>query len=150
MRRITSRLGVLVAAAVLVVTGASAAQAAGHPAQTSRATGETAYFNLHDNTGSDFVIELTDPDKIGEAREIISTGQHKIVVGTIVKEKADYNPQWNFHYDPATVNFVDGAIEVCDATIPFVEENLDEAGASFLPGLTWCPWMGVLTNEVTL
>jgi hypothetical protein len=58
-------------------------------------------------------------------------------------------PQWDFHYNPDTISFADAAIEVCDATIPYVEDHLDEAGGPFLPGLYWCPWTGRLTAEVT-
>ncbi|MEU0432031.1 hypothetical protein ABZ153_10400 [Streptomyces sp. NPDC006290] len=45
--------------------------------------------------------------------------------------------------------FADAAIEVCDATIPYVEDHLDEAGGPFFPGLYWCPRTGRLTEEVT-
>jgi hypothetical protein len=58
-------------------------------------------------------------------------------------------PQWDFHYNPDTISFADAAIEVCDATIPYVEDHLDEAGGPFLPGLYWCPWTGRLTEELT-
>ncbi|MGW5100847.1 BP74-related protein [Streptomyces sp. NPDC004100] len=61
---------------------------------------------------------------------------------------ASYNPRWSFHYNPETVNFFDVAIEVCDATLPYVEENLDEAGGAFLPGAIWCPWSSRLTREI--
>lgn len=61
---------------------------------------------------------------------------------------APYNPRWSFHCDPATVGFFDVAIEVCDATLPYVEDHLDEAGGAFLPGAYWCPWSSKLTREV--
>jgi len=141
MRRITNRLGALAATALLALTGASAAQADGHA--------QAAYFNLRDVTRSDFVIKLTDPEKIREAREIIDSGERKIVIGRIETRRAAYNPRWNFHYQPDTVGFTDAAIEVCDATIPYVEEHLDEVGGAFLPGRVWCPWSGRLTREVT-
>ncbi|WP_433227073.1 hypothetical protein [Microtetraspora malaysiensis] len=41
-----------------------------------------------------------------------------------------------------------GPLRVCDATIPYVEDHLDEAGGAFLPGLVWCPWSSRLVREV--
>ena len=140
MRRFTSRLGALAATALLALTGTSTAQADGHT--------EAAYFNLRDVTHSNFIIKLTDPDKIREAREIIASGERKIVIGRIETRRAPYNPRWNYHYQSDTVGFTDAAIEVCDATIPYVEDHLDEVGGAFLPGRVWCPWSGHLTEEV--
>ncbi|WP_445009399.1 BP74-related protein [Sphaerisporangium siamense] len=37
---------------------------------------------------------------------------------TMIPSLATYNPGWNCHYSPATVDFFDFAVEVCDATIP--------------------------------
>ncbi|NED14123.1 calmodulin-binding protein [Streptomyces sp. SID9124] len=139
MRRMTARLGALVATALLAVT-TQAGQAG--------AADEAAYFTMRDITRSDFVIKLTDPAKIREARDIVANQEHRIVVGRLVKRPAEYNPRWSFHYNPDTVQFVAAAIEVCDATTPYVEDHLDEAGGAFLPGLVWCPWTGRLTAEI--
>jgi hypothetical protein len=46
------------------------------------------------------------------------------------------------------VRFFEVAIEVCDATMPYVEDHLDEVGGAFLPGGYWCPWTSRLTREV--
>ena len=53
------------------------------------------------------------------------------------------------HLDPATVAFAENAIEVCDATIRYVEEHLDEVGDALLPGGVWCPWGSRLLEEVS-
>ncbi|MFJ4471086.1 calmodulin-binding protein [Streptomyces sp. NPDC089424] len=148
MRRFIGRFGALAAAALLTLTGTAAAQADGPPTRAPSAAAEAAYFNLRDITGSDFVIKLTDPQRISEAREIVANGERKIVIGRIVKQQAAYNWRWSYHYNPDTVSFADMAIEVCDATIPYVEDHLDEAGGPFLPGLYWCPWTGRLTSEI--
>ncbi|GGN21967.1 BP74-related protein [Streptomyces fuscichromogenes] len=141
MRRITAKISALAATTLLALTAGSGAQAG--------AAADAAYFNLRDITGHNFVIEITRPELIKEARDIIRNGDRKIVIGRIIKTSASYNPQWDFHYNPDTVNFADHTIEVCDATIPYVEDHLDEAGGAFLPGLYWCPWTGRLTNEIT-
>jgi hypothetical protein len=31
-------------------------------------------------------------------------------------------------------------MEVCDASMTYVEDHLDEVGGAFLPGAQWCPW----------
>jgi hypothetical protein len=40
------------------------------------------------------------------------------------------------------------AVEVCDASIQYVEGNLDAAGGAFLPDLRWCPWSSHLVREI--
>jgi hypothetical protein len=147
MRRITTKLGTLAAVALLALTVSQAGPAGAVTPAAARANG-AAYFNMRDITGANFVIELTRPAVIQEARDIVNSGAAKIVIGRIIKTSARYNPQWDFHYNPDTVSFADAAIEVCDATTPYVEDHLDEAGGPFLPGLYWCPWTGRLTEEL--
>lgn len=97
-----------------------------------------------------FVIKLTDPAKIQEARDILSGRQTDAVhvAGVIVKEAASYNSPWSYQLDPATIIFFDRAIEVCDANIQAVEGHLEEVGGSFLPNSRWCPWGSRLREEV--
>ncbi|MFE9813403.1 calmodulin-binding protein [Streptomyces sp. NPDC005548] len=147
MRRLSLKLGTLAAATLLAFTAAPAGSA--QAVAPTKAAANAAYFNLRDITGSDFTLMLNNPEKIKEARELVRTGEHKIVIGRIVKTSAAYNPQWDFHVNPDTVSFADQAIEVCDATIPYTNDHLDEAGGPFLPGLYWCPWTGRLTKEVS-
>ncbi|GAA3719834.1 hypothetical protein GCM10022224_102240 [Nonomuraea antimicrobica] len=146
MSDITRKFSVSFAAALAVLTAAGPATATG----TVRQAAPVAYFTMEDITRERFVIELRDPDKIQHARDLISgeTRARPHVVGRILKRTAPYNPRWSYHYRPDTVDFFDMAIEVCDATIPYVEEHLDEAGGAFLPGLVWCPWTSRLVNEV--
>ncbi|WP_250291301.1 BP74-related protein [Frankia sp. CiP1_Cm_nod1] len=110
-----------------------------------------AYFAFTESPGQEFVFELTDPEKITHARNIISgTEKEKVhVVGRIRKQPKPYNPKYSFHLDPDTIWFFDMAIEVCDANMDYVEEHLDEAGGAFLPGAHWCPWDSRVTREVT-
>ncbi|MFF5439921.1 calmodulin-binding protein [Streptomyces achromogenes] len=139
MRRLLSKLGGLAAATVLTLGPA-------HPAQAA----DPAYFEFTDITRERAVVRLDDPDKIRHARDLLSgeTDERPHLVGRIVKRQASYNPRWSFHYNPDTVDFFDVAIEVCDATLPYVEDHLDEAGGAFLPGLVWCPWSSRLVREV--
>ncbi|WP_344900386.1 calmodulin-binding protein [Actinomadura meridiana] len=110
-----------------------------------------AYFVFTDVTREEAVVKLTDPEKIQHARDLVNgeTHERSHLVGRIIKRQANYNPRWSYHYNPDTVDFFDQAIEVCDATIPYVEDHLDEAGGAFLPGLYFCPWSSRLVREIS-
>lgn len=97
-----------------------------------------------------FIIKLTDPDKIQQARDILSGKETKAihVIGEVIKETASYNPDWSFHLEPDSISFFELATEVCDATIEYVEAHLDEACGSFLPDCMWCPWNSRLVKEI--
>jgi hypothetical protein len=111
----------------------------------------SARFSIEFSPGeTPFIIELHDAEKIKHARRIVS-GEEKIrvhVQGTIVKAKANYNPDYSYHLDPATIDFFEFAIEVCDAAPSYVEENLDDIGGALLPGNGWCPWTSRVAAEV--
>jgi hypothetical protein len=141
-------LGVL--AALLPFLIASPAHAADPAASRAVVAEPGATFEFTDVTRTTFVFRLTDPAKIEHARRIISGEETRDihVFGRIAKTSVDYNRQWSYHLKPDTVDFFDNAFEICDATIPYVEEHLDEAGGAFLPGLIWCPWTSELIREV--
>ncbi|MFT4183010.1 MAG: hypothetical protein QM636_13955, partial [Rhizobium sp.] len=100
--------------------------------------------------GVEFIFELTNEERIAQARKIIS-GEEKNEVhvhGRIIKRRQPYNPRFNYYLDPQTINFFVYAIEVCDADMTYVEDHLDEAGGAFLPGAHWCPWNSTVSREV--
>jgi hypothetical protein len=99
-----------------------------------------------------FVFLLTNPEKIAEARKVLSDPQYpkRTVVGTIVKRRALYNPQWSFHLAPSSIGFTNTLIEVCDASIPQINARLSEVGGAYLPNSFWCPWKSKLEGEINL
>ncbi|MDX2034783.1 MAG: hypothetical protein SF339_29180 [Blastocatellia bacterium] len=118
---------------------------------SARAAQTEAYFVIDIPPRRDlFVIKLTDPAKIQHARAVLSSSQTggRQVIGRIVKQPVEYNRPWSFHLDPESINFFDSAVEVCDASVAYVESHLDEAGGAFLPGNTWCPWASRLVREI--
>jgi len=120
--------------------------------QDSQNRSNIAYFIFDYPPAPDtFVFKLTDQKKIQEARDILSGKQKDKthVSGIIVKSAAPYNPDWSFHYDPQSISFFEMSIEVCDAAIRYVEENLDKVGGAFLPGNRWCPWGSRLLREIS-
>lgn len=106
-----------------------------------------AYFRLGDNWTSDFILRLDDPLKIQAARlEVANPARH--VNGIIVKERACWNPNYGYHFDPDTVGLAELSPEVCDAAFWYVDEHLADAGGAFLPGLRFCPWACRFVEEV--
>lgn len=150
MTGIVRKIGRPLVAATLAILTAAAPAAAATSSAAARQAAPVAYFVATDITREEFVIELTDPGKIRHARELVSgeTYDRPHVIGRILKRTAPYNPRWSYHYAPDTVDFFDVAIEVCDATFPYVEDHLDEAGGAFLPGLVHCPWTSRLIREL--
>jgi hypothetical protein len=113
---------------------------------------QSAYFEFKGPDPEDrFVIKLVDSEKIEHARKILrgaETGRTHIA-GVIALKKASYNhPDWSYHMKPDSIEFFNEAKEVCDATMRYVEEHLDEVGGAFLPGNRWCPWGSELTREL--
>ncbi|MFC8529088.1 calmodulin [Nocardia sp. NPDC057227] len=109
-----------------------------------------ADFAFTDYSGKEFIIRLNNEQRIEEARRILA-GEETMsihVMGRIRKQQVDYNPHWSFHLDPDTITFFTMAIEVCDSSITYTEDHLDEACGAFLPGCFWCPWSSKLTREV--
>jgi hypothetical protein len=112
---------------------------------------EVAYFRFdYPPDPATFVFALSDPYKIQQARDILAGEAEPLhVAGEIIKSPVPYNLPWSYHLDPASISFFSQAIEVCDAAIQEVENRLDEACSSFLPGCQWCPWGSRLLEEVT-
>ncbi|MEW2622788.1 calmodulin-binding protein [Streptomyces sp. NPDC048106] len=151
MRRMFTKAAGMAAVGVLALATAQPSQASTPAHQRLRAAAETpAYFVMTDITREEFVVKLTKPEDIEHARELVSgeTTDRPHVLTRIVKRTAGYNPRWSFHANPDTTQFFDFAIEVCDASIPYVEDHLDEAGGAFLPGLVWCDWSSRLVREI--
>jgi hypothetical protein len=110
----------------------------------------TVYFRVAGATEADtFVIALTDPATIAEARAMAS-GQapSRHVTGLVVAEAVPYNAPWSFHLDPDSISFAEMSIEVCDAATSYVEAHLAEVGGAFLPDRRWCPWSSRVIAEV--
>ena len=97
-----------------------------------------------------FVIELTDESKIQQARNILNGTEiyETNVRGKIIKTSAPYNQKWSYQLDPASISFFSTPVEVCDASIGYVERHLDQVGGGFLPLAMWCPWRSRLVTEI--
>lgn len=138
-------------AAVMVVGRFWTQRNAGTPPAGPVAPAETALFQFdYPPAPETFVFQLNDPALIATARAGISVGADDLhVMGRIIKTPVDYNPPWNYHLDPQSIQFFIVAIEVCDASIAYVEANLDLVGGAVLPDAIWCPWGSRLLKEIS-
>ncbi|MFB7333586.1 calmodulin-binding protein [Streptomyces adustus] len=151
MRRMLTKAAGLAAVGVLAFATAQPTQANTLSSQPGHVAAEgSAYFVMTDHSREEFVIKLTKPGDIEHARELVSgeTTDRPHVVTRIVKRQASYNPRWSYHNNPDATEFFDQSLEVCDATIPYVEDFIDEAGGAFLPGQIWCDWSSRLIREI--
>ena len=90
-------------------------------------------------------IAISDTAAIRLARQFVTTGQGpKLPIGRIVRG-GGIDPRYPFHFEPASVQFADFAIEVCDGA----PMRTDSAVVEFMKGstgednptsATWCPW----------
>ena len=114
-------------------------------------TPPAAHFLVNDGTQTnpDFVVRIEGKANIESARRQIAGQEPKLsITGIITKQKACYNPNYDYHFLPGTVKFFEYSIEVCDATFQYTQEHLDEAGGAFLPGMRMCPWGSELVSEL--
>lgn len=153
MRRTFTRSAGIAAVAMLAAALAQptvTASADARDAVTQRSVDDPAYFEMTDHSRQVFVIKMTKDEDIKHARDLLSgaTYDQPHVLARINTRTADYNPGYGFHVDPGSVRFFDYAIEVCDATIPYVDDHLDEVGGPFLPGRVWCDWSSRLVREL--
>jgi hypothetical protein len=113
--------------------------------------GGAAFFLMHGPPHPEtFVVKLRDPEQIERARRILAREEPLAVhvMGRVHRRGKPWNPPWNYRLVPRSVQFFEVAIEVCDASIRYVEEHLDEVGGAFLPGRVWCPWGSRLVEEI--
>jgi len=113
---------------------------------------QNAYFLVDaDGQGATFVVRLTDPGTIQQARDIAAGREMESVrvMGTVVKAPAFYSPSWSFHLEPLSIRFFSVAAEACDADIRQLEKDLEQVGGALLPRSQWCPWASRLMREIS-
>ena len=87
-------------------------------------------------------IELATPELIEHAKRLMA-GEDlpSIPIGTIVRDDPSVNEPWSWHIDPATLEFAEVTIEVCDGLPEYVEDGT-------LTSPTYCPWLAEVV-EIT-
>jgi hypothetical protein len=112
----------ILAASGILLAGCTA------PAQPTVATFEVA------GGPQTYKIELATPELIDHAKRLMA-GEDiaAIPIGTIVRDDPSVNEPWSWHIDPATLEFAEITIEVCDGLPEYVEDET-------LTSPTYCPW----------
>ena len=87
---------------------------------------------------------------IKKARGIISgrITQGTSIEGDIVKEPVWYNKPWSWYLNSDSINFFQQSMEVCESSVVYLEEHLNEVGGAFLPKGHWCSWQSYPLEEV--
>ncbi len=97
-----------------------------------------------DVNGEQFHVWTTAPDTIQQLLELeAGSSAANIPAGTLLEGPGPgaFNAPYSWHMDPTQVVLTEAAIEVCDATPSYVEENPDQF---FLIG--YCPWSAELID----
>ena len=93
--------------------------------------------------GETYRLRITDEAMIAEAERLIATGERRIPNGRLRSGNGGFNQPWSWHVDPATVEFADATIEVCDGCASVVENDLD----TWLNVGSFCPWSAVVLER---
>jgi hypothetical protein len=92
-----------------------------------------------------FRVLLTRAEVIEQARELMETGESRVLMGRLAAGDGGFNFGYDWHLEPESVGFHDAAIEVCDGLPSHVEEDvqywLGTVG-------TYCPWNSRIVQEV--
>ncbi len=81
-----------------------------------------------------FKVELITPELVDHAEQLLAGEEIAgIPLGTVVRDDPGVNAPWSWHIDPATLEFADMTIEVCDGLPSFVEDGTVTSDQ-------YCPW----------
>lgn len=81
-----------------------------------------------------YKIELTTPELVAHAEALLAGEEvASIPNGIVVRDDPGPNAPWSWHIDPATLEFADMTIEVCDGLPSHVEEGVVTSDY-------YCPW----------
>ena len=81
-----------------------------------------------------YKIELATPELVQHAKDLmVGKPGAAIPLGTVVRDEPGVNAPWSWHIDPATLEFADMTIEVCDGLPSYVEDGTVTSDQ-------YCPW----------
>lgn len=84
--------------------------------------------------GEQFRIELATPELVEHAKGLLA-GESLAAIpnGVVVRGDSSVNAPWSWHIDPATLEFANVTIEVCDGIPQHVEDEIVSSDR-------FCPW----------
>jgi hypothetical protein len=81
-----------------------------------------------------YKIELATPELVAHAEALLAgEAVASIPNGIVVRDDPGPNAPWSWHIDPATLEFADMTIEVCDGLPSYVEDGTVTSDQ-------YCPW----------
>jgi hypothetical protein len=96
-----------------------------------------ATFQVGDET---YKIELATPALVDHAQALLDGEQVAAIPnGTVVRDDPGVNAPWSWHIDPATLEFADVTIEVCDGLPSYVEDGT-------ITSDQYCPWSAKIVS----
>lgn len=86
----------------------------------------------------EYRIELATPELVAHAEALLA-GEPvaSIPLGRVVRGETSVNTGWSWHIDPATLEFAEMTIEVCDGLPSYVEQEI-------VTSPDYCPWSAEL------
>lgn len=87
-----------------------------------------------------YKIELATPELVAHAEALLA-GEDvaSIPLGRVVRDDPGPNAPWSWHIDPATLEFADMTIEVCDGLPSYVEDEI-------VTSPDYCPWSAEIVS----
>jgi hypothetical protein len=117
-----------VAVAIVAVATLAGCVPAKNPVATFRVVDET------------YKIELATPELVQHARDLLAGEEvASIPNGTVVRDDPGVNAPWSWHIDPATLEFAEVTIEVCDGLPSYVEDGTVTSDQ-------YCPWSAEIVS----
>jgi hypothetical protein len=122
------RMPLAAAAAIVAVVTLAACVPQKNPVATFRVVDET------------YKIELATPELVQHARDLLAGEEvASIPNGKVVRDDPGVNAPWSWHIDPATLEFADMTIEVCDGLPSYVEDGTVTSDQ-------YCPWSAEIVS----
>jgi hypothetical protein len=123
---------------MLAALSALLAACGGAPSEQPVAAPKDVVVTVRVADAEEYRIRLTDADDIATARKLLAgEAAPHIPNGRVVRGDADVNVGYSWHIDPASVEFADTAIEVCDGRPSDVEHGT-------ITSDRYCPWSAKL------
>lgn len=95
--------------------------------------------------GDEFVVRVARDDQVADMEARLASGEPGVINGLLESGDGGFNDPWSWHMVPASVETPDVAVEVCDGTPGFVEQDLDY----WLNTVErYCPWSAVVTERL--
>jgi hypothetical protein len=87
-----------------------------------------------------YKIELATPELVAHAEALLAgEAVASIPNGVVVRDDPGPNAPWSWHIDPATLEFADMTIEVCDGLPSYVEDGTVTSDQ-------FCPWSAEIVS----